>query len=157
MLESLFDKVAGPRSCSFLKKRLQHWCFLVNIEKIVRTPILKNNCERLLLRTSHVYLLSFSNSYRIITSCSAFVSTWHNCVISVDKKCKEVWRHVKYCTIQITCTENIGNRVKQCENLKKKLEGVITSCFSTFNIVTKSHVLSVRLTDLVGFSRFLPS
>ena len=79
------------------------------------------------------------------------------CVISVDKKCQEVWRYVKYCTIQITCTENIGNRVKQCENLKKKLEGVITSCFSTFNIVTKSHVLSVRLTDLVGFSRFLPS
>ena len=31
--------------------------------------------------------------------------------------------------IQFACTKNIGNRVKQCENLKKKLKGVNVSCF----------------------------
>ena len=31
----------------FIKKRLQHRCFPVNIAKFSRTPILKNICERL--------------------------------------------------------------------------------------------------------------
>ena len=33
----------------FHKKRLQHWCFPVNIAKVLRTPNFKNICERLLL------------------------------------------------------------------------------------------------------------
>ena len=33
----------------FLIELFQHWCFPVNIAKILRTPILKNICERLLL------------------------------------------------------------------------------------------------------------
>ena len=33
--------------------------------------------------------------------------------------------------IQFTYTKNIGNRVKQFENLKKKLMGANTCCFST--------------------------
>ena len=33
--------------------------------------------------------------------------------------------------IQFTCIKNIGNLVKQCENLKKILKGVNTYCFST--------------------------
>ena len=37
---------------NFIKKRLQHKCFLVNIAKFLSTPILKNICERLLLYTS---------------------------------------------------------------------------------------------------------
>ena len=45
------NKVAGPQPCKFIKKRLQHKCFPVNIAKFVRTPILKNICERLLLNS----------------------------------------------------------------------------------------------------------
>ena len=44
-LKSLFNKVA----LNFIKKRLQHNYFPMNIGKIIRTPILKNICERLLL------------------------------------------------------------------------------------------------------------
>ena len=33
------------KACNFIKKRLQHWCFFVNITKFLRTPIQKNNCE----------------------------------------------------------------------------------------------------------------
>ena len=47
------------KSCNFIKKRLQHRCFLVNIAKFLRTPILKNICERLLLNFSH----KVSNKY----------------------------------------------------------------------------------------------
>ena len=32
-----------------LKKRLQHWCFIVKFAKFLRTSILKNICETLLL------------------------------------------------------------------------------------------------------------
>ena len=42
--ESLFDKVVGLQACSFVKKRLQHRCFSVNM-KFLRTLILKYTCE----------------------------------------------------------------------------------------------------------------
>ena len=32
----------------FNEKRLQHWCFPLKFAKILRTPILRNSCERLL-------------------------------------------------------------------------------------------------------------
>ena len=41
-MESLFNKVAGMKACSFIKKRLQHWCFPVNIAKFLRAPFLQN-------------------------------------------------------------------------------------------------------------------
>ena len=49
MLESLFNKVAGPQLYNFISKRLQHRCFAVKLAKFLRTPMLKDNCERLLL------------------------------------------------------------------------------------------------------------
>ena len=53
MLESLslFNKVAGLPSCSFIEKRLQHRCFPVNIAKNLIAPILKDICKWLLLIT----------------------------------------------------------------------------------------------------------
>ena len=43
------------QACNFIKKRLQHRCFSVNIEKVLRTPISKNICERLLLSFQRYY------------------------------------------------------------------------------------------------------
>ena len=48
VLESLFKKVASLKVCNFIKKRPQHRCFLVNIAKFLKLPILKNIFERLL-------------------------------------------------------------------------------------------------------------
>ena len=45
--ESRFNKVAR-KVCNFIKKRLQHMCFHVNIVKFLRASILKNISERLL-------------------------------------------------------------------------------------------------------------
>ena len=48
---SLFlNKNAGLQSWNFIKKRLQHRFFSVNIAKFLRTPVLKNICERLFER-----------------------------------------------------------------------------------------------------------
>ena len=44
-----FNKVAPLRLVTLLKKRLWHRCFPVKFAKVLRTPILKNICERLLL------------------------------------------------------------------------------------------------------------
>ena len=45
MLECLFNKVRK----NVVKKRLQYRCFPVKLEKFLRTPTLKNICQRLLL------------------------------------------------------------------------------------------------------------
>ena len=37
MLESIFSKVAGLQACNFVKKRLQHTCYLVKFAKLLRT------------------------------------------------------------------------------------------------------------------------
>ena len=44
-----FNKVVGVKACNFIKKALQHRCFPVKFAKFLRTPILKNICERLLM------------------------------------------------------------------------------------------------------------
>ena len=44
-----FDKVAGLRSATSLKKRLWHRCFPVNFAKFLRTSFLQNTSGRLLL------------------------------------------------------------------------------------------------------------
>ena len=38
VLESLFNKVASPRDCNFIKKRLQHRCFPAKFASFLRTP-----------------------------------------------------------------------------------------------------------------------
>ena len=52
MFEALFNNVAGLQACNFIKKILQHWCFPIKFAKFLRTPILKNISERLLLFVS---------------------------------------------------------------------------------------------------------
>ena len=59
MLESLFNKVAGLKTCNFIKKRQR--CFPVEFAKFLRTPILKNSCERLLLSSVFINLTFFQS------------------------------------------------------------------------------------------------
>ena len=46
-----FNKNAGLQAWSFIKKRLQHRCFLANIEKILRTLIMKTSLNGYLWET----------------------------------------------------------------------------------------------------------
>ena len=48
VLAAVLNKVAELKTCNFIKKRLQHQCFPVNITKYLRTLIFKSICERLL-------------------------------------------------------------------------------------------------------------
>ena len=49
MLGSLFNKVVDLQSCNFIKRRLQHRCFPVNIAKILRTAFFIEHLWWLLL------------------------------------------------------------------------------------------------------------
>ena len=42
-------------ACNFIKKRFQHTCFPVNIARFLKTPTLKNICERLPLTLKYQY------------------------------------------------------------------------------------------------------
>ena len=44
-LESLFNKVGGLKTCNFIKKRLQHSCFPMNIAKFLRTSASKKSAN----------------------------------------------------------------------------------------------------------------
>ena len=57
-----FDKDAGHQACNFIKKRLQHRCFLANIRKFIRRAILKNICKRL-----HFWKVLCENVFQIRT------------------------------------------------------------------------------------------
>ena len=50
MLDSFFNKVANLRTATLLKRDPNTGLFPVNITKFLRTPILKDTCERLLLQ-----------------------------------------------------------------------------------------------------------
>ena len=45
LLESLFNKASGLKTCNVIKKRLQHSCFPVKFAKYLRVSILENICE----------------------------------------------------------------------------------------------------------------
>ena len=50
VLEYLFHKVAGLKTCNFIKKRLLHRCFPVNIAKLLRTAFFIEHLWWLLLQ-----------------------------------------------------------------------------------------------------------
>ena len=56
----LFTEAGVAGAFSFIKKRLQQRFFLRNLRKYLRTPILKNICERLLL---YLVLIFWSFQY----------------------------------------------------------------------------------------------
>ena len=60
----LFNKVAGLRPATSLKKKLWHMCFPINFAKFLRTPFLRNTSGRLL-----VYLTFHSIQYPKINPC----------------------------------------------------------------------------------------
>ena len=49
-----FNKLAGLRPATLLKRRLWHRCFPMNFSKFLTTPFLQNTSERLLLSKQNI-------------------------------------------------------------------------------------------------------
>ena len=73
-MESLFNKISD---IDFIKKRLQHRCFPVNIAKFLRTPSLKNICKR--LRLKHWFIFSWETSSLVRSAKMTDLLTIFNC------------------------------------------------------------------------------
>ena len=80
MLESLFTKTAGLQICNFIKKRIQHRCFPVNIAEFLRIAVFieqlwwKLECR--VITFKHVQVVSAAflrSSFKKI-----FLNNWSN-------------------------------------------------------------------------------
>ena len=94
MLESLFNKIPCLQACNFFKKRLQHRCFLVKFAKLLRTPILKKICERLLCISYdlHEYVsLVWKNCQRTWTKFINYLQGFHVIAIWGHSKSTSAW------------------------------------------------------------------
>ena len=60
---TFFNKVAGLRSATLLKKILWHRCFPVNFAKFLKTPFLQNTSRRLLLSLNKNWKKQEKKSY----------------------------------------------------------------------------------------------
>ena len=77
MLGSLFNKVADLQTCNFIKKRLQHRRFPVNIAKFLRTPLSKNICKRLPLNIITKLVSNYISDF--ISNCPITYNLWNTC------------------------------------------------------------------------------
>ena len=59
VLESLYNKVAGLKACSVIKKRLQHRCFPVNIAKRLLLPLEVFYIRNLLILALRMFHLAY--------------------------------------------------------------------------------------------------
>ena len=65
MLESLFNKIAGLKACNFIKKKLQHRYFTVNIGKFLRAPVPKHASRKRSVLGFAMYFLT-SSAFRTL-------------------------------------------------------------------------------------------
>ena len=76
LFQSLFfNKVAGLRPATLVKKRLWHKYFPINFPKPLRTPILKNVCERLLLDAGWRTMQKLSRRDLLLLTCLVQINT----------------------------------------------------------------------------------
>ena len=94
MLESLFKNVAGLQACNFIKKTLQHWCFPMYFVKFLRTPILKNICERLLL------FVSPQNNITNSGGKFGLDETWTECKVSIFLNVTILFNQMQPCNLK---------------------------------------------------------
>ena len=95
ILKSLFNKVAGLRSCNFIRKRLRHRCFAVKFEEFLRTTFLKN--------TSSGCFCSWTLSFSIMD----FESFENNVIWLELRQCIEWYKEREYCLLYGISKANI--------------------------------------------------
>ena len=83
MLESLFNKVADPKFYNFIKKRLQHRCFPVNIAKFLKTPYFEEH-----LRTAAISDFLNFLEYSTLLQYFPVFSSWIPATFSDKQFCR---------------------------------------------------------------------
>ena len=106
MLESVFNKDAGPLACSFIKKRLQHRCFPVKFGKFLRIPFLTEHLRWLPLWSATYNCPSEQILILILISTdSVFINiihTIHTVLDTINAKYYK-WNVAKLPTVAAVC------------------------------------------------------
>ena len=108
--ESIFRKVAGLQPCSYIKKRLQHWCFPVKFAKFLRTSTVKNIFERLLLFVSPQNTIAKSSGEFELYKTLSIQSIFLNITILFDQMLSQL-KNVSL-TFQLTLLLNLRTLLK---------------------------------------------
>ena len=74
VLESLFNKVVRPRPATLSKVRRWYRCFPMNFTKLLRRPILKNICKRLLLFGGWRTTYKLNRGDLLLLSCLVYIN-----------------------------------------------------------------------------------
>ena len=69
-----FNKIAGLTPATLPKKRLWHRCCPVNFAKVLRTPILKNICERLPMVAGWRTTKKLSRGDLLLLTCLVYIN-----------------------------------------------------------------------------------
>ena len=115
MPESLFNKVAGLRSATLLKKRLWHRCFPVNFAKFQRTPFLQNASGRLLL-------CKYTTGYEVYIK----LSRWRGYTFiyrNIHRRCsiKKLFLKISQYSQENTSVESLFNKAAGLHNLGQNI------------------------------------
>ena len=79
VLESLHNKFASLQICNFIKKRLQHRCFLVKFAKFLRTPFVKSTsggCFWIFKQKNNVFCIALK---KVNMSCDTMFINFSAC------------------------------------------------------------------------------
>ena len=137
MLESLFVRLAGFKTCNFLERGPQHRCFPVNIAKYLRTLILMKVFEQLFLQCllltvniSSWVLVSALNSIGLLQrSSSRFKEFSLGCLVVGSSL---IWKK-----------EKLVEMVTRCHSLSLIVPFVVIPCHSLSLFVICCHWLSL--------------
>ena len=165
MLEPPLNKLAGFKTCNFLKKRLQHRCFPVNIAKFLRTLILMKICEQLLLQfllltvnISSWVLVSALNSIGLLQSSSRFKEFSLGCLVagsSLIWKKRKISRDGYSLSFLITRCHSLSFVITRCHSLSLAVLIVVTSCTTHYHslLLVVPLVVTQRTTHLSFYKR----
>ena len=132
VLESPFNRLSGCKTCNFLKKRLRHRCFPLNIAKFLRVPILMKICEQLLLlfllltvNISSYGLVSALSSLGILQRSSSMFKEFSLGCLVVGSSL--IWKKEKL-TEMVTLCHSLSLVVIRCTTRCHSLSFVVTRC-----------------------------
>ena len=147
MLDSLFNKAAGLQACNFIKTRLHHKCFPVNIAKVLRTPIQKIFCELL-------PLLFHRLGFTLINDCYGKGSQYHFLIASLQfLQCFEASTIMDN---KVNNLSKIGQKQKSLITISAQLlTSIIKVLFLEGRMATKLQWPPVNFDLFLRFPKFL--
>ena len=142
MVESLFNKATRIQASNFIKKRLHRRYFPAKFTKFLRTHILKNNCERLLLKIlSNTLLMSKSRNVVILLRMNGLILLYSDLPLTC------YWKKVPLHVQANIWSKNLWkNKVtfffvyayNFCEKMKLNQIYLSTKCDSTFRFFQRT-------------------